>query len=45
MIDDGMGLSLVSWKPVSEQRRGETMMAVVRGGGVSSELGEQLGRT
>ena len=35
MLDDGMGFSLVPWKPVIEQRLGQTMMAVVRGSGVS----------
>jgi len=44
MLDDGMGFSLVPWKPVIEQRLGQTMMAVVRGSGVSWEFGRQLGR-
>jgi type IV secretory pathway VirD2 relaxase len=44
MIDDGMGFSLVPWRPVIEQRLGQTMMAVVRGSGVSWEFGRQLGR-
>ena len=39
MIDDGMGFSLVPWKPVIEQRIGQTMTAVVRGSGVSWEFG------
>jgi hypothetical protein len=45
MLDDGMGFSLVPWKPVIEQRLGQTMMAVVRGSGVSWEFGRQLGRS
>jgi type IV secretory pathway VirD2 relaxase len=44
MLDDGMGFSLVPWKPVIEQRLGQTLMAVVRGGGVSWEFGRQIGR-
>jgi type IV secretory pathway VirD2 relaxase len=44
MIDDGMGFSLVPWKPVIEQRLGQTMTAVVRASGVSWEFGRQLGR-
>lgn len=43
MIDDGMGFSLVPWKPVIEQRLGQTLTAVVRGGGVSWEFGRQRG--
>jgi len=43
MLDDGMGFSLVPWKPVIEQRLGQTMTAVVRGSGVSWELGRQRG--
>jgi hypothetical protein len=27
MLDDGMGFSLVPWKPVIEQRLGQTMAA------------------
>jgi type IV secretory pathway VirD2 relaxase len=44
MIDDGMGFSLVPWKPVIEQRLGQTMTAVMRGSGVSWEFGRRLGR-
>lgn len=43
MIDDGIGFSLVPWKPVIEQRLGQTMTAVVRGGGVTWEFGRQRG--
>lgn len=43
MLDDGMGFSLVPWKPVIEQRLGQSLSAVVRGNGVSWELGRQRG--
>jgi hypothetical protein len=43
MLDDGMGFSLVPWKPVIEQRLGQNMAATVRGGGVSWEIGRQRG--
>lgn len=33
MLDDGMGVSLVPWKPMIEQRLGQPLAAVVRGGG------------
>jgi type IV secretory pathway VirD2 relaxase len=45
MLDDGMGFSLVPWKPVIEQRLGQTMTAVVRGASVTWDMGRrQLGR-
>lgn len=34
ILDDGMGFSLVPWKPVVEQRLGQQIAAMVRGGGV-----------
>ncbi|WP_070155747.1 relaxase/mobilization nuclease domain-containing protein [Sphingobium phenoxybenzoativorans] len=43
MLDDGMGFSLVPWKPVIEQRLGQQIVATVRNGGVSWELGRQRG--
>jgi hypothetical protein len=43
MLDDGVGFSLVPWKPVIEQRIGQTMTAVTRGNGVSWEFGRRLG--
>ncbi|MNL81181.1 hypothetical protein D3C87_2082150 [compost metagenome] len=43
MLDDGMGFSLVPWKPVIEQRLGQQLAATVRGGGVSWEIGRSLG--
>ena len=41
MLDDGMGFSLVPWKPVIERRLGNQLAATVRGGGVSWEFGRQ----
>ena len=43
MLDDGMGFSLVPWKPVIEQHLGQTVTAVTRINGVSWELGRQRG--
>ncbi|MFT3719271.1 relaxase/mobilization nuclease domain-containing protein [Pseudorhodoferax sp.] len=45
MLDDGLGFSLVPWKPVIEQRLGQHLAATVRGGGVSWEIGRQRGPT
>ncbi|MBK0678700.1 relaxase/mobilization nuclease and DUF3363 domain-containing protein [Klebsiella oxytoca] len=43
MLDDGMGFSLVPWKPVIERRLGQQLAATVRSGGVSWEVGRQRG--
>ncbi len=43
MLDDGMGFSLVPWKPVIEQRLGQQLAATVRGSRVSWEIGRQRG--
>lgn len=43
MLDDGLGFSLVPWKPVIEQRLGQPIVATVRGGGVSWEVGQRRG--
>ena len=43
MLDDGMGFSLVPWKPVIEQRLGQQLAATVRSGGVYWEIGRQRG--
>lgn len=45
MRDDGMGFSLVPWKPVIEQRLGQQHAATVRGGSVSWEIGRQRGHS
>jgi hypothetical protein len=38
MLDDGMGFSLVPWKPVIEQRLGQSLSAVTQGGSAAWEL-------
>ncbi|AMJ56309.1 MULTISPECIES: relaxase/mobilization nuclease and DUF3363 domain-containing protein [Stenotrophomonas] len=43
MLDDGLGFSLVPWRPVIEQRLGQQISAMVRGNGVSWEVGRQRG--
>ncbi|NPC57790.1 relaxase/mobilization nuclease and DUF3363 domain-containing protein [Caenimonas soli] len=43
MLEDGMGFSLVPWRPVIESRLGQTLTAVLRGAGASWELGRQRG--
>jgi type IV secretory pathway VirD2 relaxase len=41
MLDDGIGFSLVPWKPIIDQRIGQNIVATARGGGVSWEFGRQ----
>lgn len=43
MLEDGMGFSLVPWRPVIEQRQGQQLAAMVRGTMVSWEMKRQLG--
>ncbi|MCW0425467.1 hypothetical protein NB713_003410 [Xanthomonas sacchari] len=43
MLDDGMGFSLVPWRPVIEQRLGQQIAATLRGAQVSWEIGKQRG--
>ncbi|MCY1280166.1 hypothetical protein D9M68_169710 [compost metagenome] len=43
MLDDGMGFSLVPWKPIIEKRLGQQIAATVRGNGMSWEVGQQRG--
>ncbi len=43
MLDDGVGFSLVPWRPVIEQRLGQQIAATMRGGGVSWEVGRARG--
>ena len=43
LLDDGVGFSLVPWKPVIEQKLGQSLSAVVQGNGVSWQLGRQRG--
>ncbi|HIE5563815.1 DUF3363 domain-containing protein [Enterobacter bugandensis] len=41
MLDDGMGFSLVPWKPVIEQKLGQRVAATMRGVSASWEIGRQ----
>jgi Protein of unknown function (DUF3363) len=43
MLDDGVGFSLVPWKPVIERRIGSAIAAVVRGGSATWEFGRRQG--
>lgn len=43
MLDDGMGFSLVPWRPVIERSLGQQVSAVVRGQSVTWQLGRQRG--
>ncbi|HDL6904400.1 TPA: relaxase/mobilization nuclease and DUF3363 domain-containing protein [Yersinia enterocolitica] len=43
MLDDGIGFSLVPWRPVIEQRLGQQIAATMRSGAVSWEIGWQQG--
>ena len=44
MLDDGMGFSLVPWKPVIEKRLGQSVAAHVSDKGVNWILGHQRGQ-
>jgi hypothetical protein len=43
MIDDGLGFSLVPWRPVIEKEIGREVIGVMRGTDVSWQLGRKLG--
>jgi hypothetical protein len=43
MVDDGLGFSLVPWRPVIENQIGREVMGVMRGGDISWQLGRALG--
>ena len=43
MLDDGKGFSLVPWKPVIEQRLGQSLSATVQAGRATWELGRSRG--
>jgi hypothetical protein len=43
MLDDGLGFTLVPWRPVIEKRIGQSMSAVVNGANVSWVFGRQRG--
>ena len=41
MLDDGVGFSLVPWRPVIEQRLGQRISVMVRGSSVTFQLMRQ----
>lgn len=43
MLDEGMGFSLVPWKPVIEQRLGQQLAVTIRGSQITWEVGKQRG--
>jgi type IV secretory pathway VirD2 relaxase len=43
MLDDGLGFSLVPWRPVLEQRIGQQLTATIRGDHVTWSFGRQRG--
>jgi type IV secretory pathway VirD2 relaxase len=43
MIDDGLGFSLVPWRPVIDKEIGRQVMGVMRGGDISWQLGRAVG--
>jgi type IV secretory pathway VirD2 relaxase len=43
MLDDGMGFSLVPWRPAAEQRLGRQVSVVMRGSSVTWHIGRQKG--
>ena len=43
MLDDGMGFSLVPWRPVIEQRLGQQLSVAIRGQAVTWQFGRQRG--
>lgn len=43
MLDDGVGFSLVPWRPVIEPRLGQRLSALTRGSSVAWHLGQQRG--
>ena len=45
MLDDGMGFSLVPWKPAIEPRLGQSLTATMRGNGALWDFEQQRGRS
>ena len=45
LLDDGLGFSLVPWRPVIEKRLGQALSATVRGNHVAWDVGRQRGRS
>jgi type IV secretory pathway VirD2 relaxase len=43
VLDDGMGFSLVPWRPVIEQRLGQQLSVAIRGQTVTWQVGRQRG--
>ncbi len=43
MLDDGLGFTLVPWRPVVEQRLGQSVSATVQAGRVTWEFGRARG--
>ncbi|WP_319757271.1 relaxase/mobilization nuclease and DUF3363 domain-containing protein [Pseudomonas aeruginosa] len=43
LVDDSIGFSLVPWKPVIEQKLGQSVSAVIQGNSASWQLGRQRG--
>lgn len=43
LLDDGMGFSLVPWRPVIEQRLGQQVSGVQRGSSVTWQIGRRRG--
>lgn len=43
LLDDGIGFSLVPWKPVIKQKLGQSVSAVIQGNSVSWQPGRQRG--
>ncbi len=43
LLDDGIGFSMVPWKPVIEQKPGQSVSAVIQGNSASWQLGRQRG--
>lgn len=43
MLDDGVGFSLVPWRPVIELRLGQQLAVMTRDGGISWDIGRKRG--
>jgi hypothetical protein len=43
MIDDGLGFSLVPWRPVIEKEIGREVVGVMRGDDISWQFGRKRG--
>jgi hypothetical protein len=45
MLDDGIGFSLVPWRPVIDQNLGRSITGILHGGSTTWELGQGRGRS